>query len=114
MSRPARSSLSDEAISLAWLLPSGTTGRPKGAALTHGNLLTMAMNYFVDIDRIGENDCVLHAAPMSHGSGMYILPHVMAGALQVIPESDHFEAREIFELIDHYRGVQFFRQRRRW
>ena len=57
---------------LAWLFyTSGTTGRPKGATITNRNLLTMSLSYFADIDAITSNDCVLHAAPISHGSGLY-------------------------------------------
>jgi len=36
------------------------------------------------------------------------LPHFAAGAVNVIPESGHFEPEEIFELLDHWHGASFF------
>ena len=93
----------------AWLFyTSGTTGVPKGAVLTHGNLLFQTHAYFADIDKLEPGDAVLHPAPLSHGSGCYALPNVAAGAVQVIPESGHFDPEEIFELLDHWTNASFF------
>jgi long-chain acyl-CoA synthetase len=93
----------------AWLFyTSGTTGQPKGATLTHRNLLFQAQAYFADIDKLGPQDAILHAAPLSHGSGLYALPHFAAGAVNVIPESARFEPEEVFDLLEHWRGMSFF------
>ena len=93
----------------AWLFyTSGTTGRPKGVTLTHRNLLTATLCYFADVDAIEPGDSILHAAPMSHGSGLYILPHVARAAVQVAPESGGFEPAEICELWDSWPRATLF------
>jgi long-chain acyl-CoA synthetase len=98
-----------QARDAAWLFyTSGTTGRPKGATLTHRNLLAMCLGYFCDVDPGAPWSAFLHAAPMSHGSGLYGIANVMQGACHVIPESSAFEPLEVYELIRQWPGMSFF------
>ena len=84
---------------LAWLFyTSGTTGRPKGVMISHRNLMTMGLAYFNDVDPIASHDVIAYAAPMSHGAGIYAIPHLMAGARHAVPASGGFDPAEMFAL----------------
>lgn len=93
----------------AWLFyTSGTTGRPKGAELSHRNLLAAIFCYFADMDQGAPWNAILHAAPMSHGSGLYGLAHVTQASCHVLPESGSFVPNEIYEIIGQWPGLVFF------
>ena len=94
---------------LAWLFyTSGTTGRSKGVMLSHRNLMAMTVAHLADIDAPDENCSLVHAAPMSHGSGLYIAPYVLRGARQVVPESGRFDPAEFLDLCDSHPGCSAF------
>jgi acyl-CoA synthetase (AMP-forming)/AMP-acid ligase II len=87
----------------AWLFyTSGTTGRPKGATLTHRNLAAMSDAYLLDLDPVADGSSYLHAAPLTHGSGLYLLPSTARGATQVIAPGTSFSARDFVALVEEH------------
>lgn len=97
------------ALDDAWIFyTSGTTGRAKGARLSHGNLLAMSAAYYADVAEVGPNDALIHVAALSHASGLFALPFVARGAAQVLPPSGGFDPSELFDLLHLHVRSTFF------
>src|SRR5258708_40189744 len=72
------------------------------------NLAQMTFSYLADVDPVERDARLLHAAPLSHGSGLYIFTHLARGAAQVIPESGVFDPAEVLALLETHRDVSLF------
>ena len=63
----------------------GTTGQPKAVVLTTRSELAEVANFLVDLlPNTRPGSVMLHAAPITHGSGAFFLPHLVKGAPNVI------------------------------
>jgi fatty-acyl-CoA synthase len=88
------------------LYTSGTTGRPKGAVLTHGNITWNTMAQFAHFS-LGRDDVSLCSAPLFHvlGLGQITLPTLYAGGtVVVIPK---FEPSEFLAIIEREHATAF-------
>ena len=62
----------------------------------------MSLAYLRDLDLIADGSVYLHAAPLTHGSGLYLLPSTARGATQIIAPGAGFSARGFVRLIQEH------------
>ena len=94
----------------AILYTSGTTGRSKGAMLTHDNLLSNAST-LVDTWRFTAADRLIHALPIFHTHGLFVASNIilLAGASMIfLPKFDAEEAISLMPGATVLMGVPTF------
>jgi len=96
--RPKNASRVEPSDATVQMYTSGTTGRPKGAILTHGSLISsMTQNLAPLID--GANGCTHIVAPLAHiGSALAGLQNLFAGGSVYVQE--HFDFDEVVRILD--------------
>jgi len=88
---------------------SGTTGRPKAAMLTHGQMAFVVTNHLCDLmPGTTEHDVSLVVAPLSHGAGIHALAQVAKGAATVLMPGDKLDVPEAWRLIEAHRVSNMF------
>jgi fatty-acyl-CoA synthase len=103
--------LRDEPVSLEdpclIMYTSGTTGRPKGAVLTHGNMTWNAVNQFMGMD-LGPDERTLALAPLFHIGGLNgtVNPALLRGGSAVIVR--RFDPAGTLQVIEEQRVTSFF------
>ncbi len=88
---------------------SGTTGRPKAAVLTHGQMAFVITNHLCDLmPGTTEADASLVVAPLSHGAGIHQLAQVAAGATTVLTGGERLDPEEVWSLVEEWRISNMF------
>ena len=88
---------------------SGTTGHPKAAVLTHGQMGFVVTNHLADlVPGTTHEDASLVVAPLSHGAGIHQLTQVARGARTVLLSGDRLDPDEAFRLIEEHRVTNMF------
>jgi malonyl-CoA/methylmalonyl-CoA synthetase len=94
----------------AILYTSGTTGRSKGAMLTHGNLASNAAT-LADYWRFTRDDVLIHALPIFHTHGLFVATNtvLVAGASMIfLPRFDPDKVFEVMPRATAMMGVPTF------
>lgn len=88
----------------AILYTSGTTGQPKGAVLSHDNLLSNART-LAQAWRFSADDVLLHALPVFHAHGLFVATNVafMAGCEQIL-----LPGFDVDQVLDHLPKASVF------
>ena len=94
----------------AWFFyTSGTTGKPKAAVLTHGQMTFVVTNHLADlIPGTDERDVSIAVAPLSHGAGIHALLNVARGAATVLMPSEKLEPELFWQLVERHRVSNLF------
>lgn len=88
---------------------SGTTGRPKAAVLTHGQMGFVVVNHLCDLmPGVTEDDVSVVLAPLTHGAGVHLLTQVARAAKTIIPAGERFDPAEIWALVETWRVSNMF------
>jgi acyl-CoA synthetase (AMP-forming)/AMP-acid ligase II len=82
---------------------SGTTGRPKGAVITHFNLFLNTVNSMLVQNIGGLHDVWYANLPLFHIGGINgILPYIMGGGTSVLPSNGPFDAGRAVDDLEKY------------
>ena len=88
------------------LYTSGTTGRPKGAAHTHGSRVAAMVNMLANEITATGDAAMVHCAPLTHGSGSKALTFLALGARNVI--LPRFDPEQLAQAVEAHGGTHSF------
>ncbi|WP_252925236.1 acyl-CoA synthetase [Aliihoeflea sp. 40Bstr573] len=88
---------------------SGTTGRPKAAVLTHGQMGFVVTNHLCDLmPGTTDQDASIVVAPLSHGAGVHQLAQVAHGVKTVLLPTDKLDVPTVWQLVEKWKVSNAF------
>lgn len=88
---------------------SGTTGRPKAAVLTHGQMGFVLTNHLCDLmPGTTAHDASIVVAPLSHGAGIHQLVNTARSVKSILPANAGFDGDEIWSLVEKWKVTNLF------
>jgi acyl-CoA synthetase (AMP-forming)/AMP-acid ligase II len=88
---------------------SGTTGKPKAAILTHGQMGFVVTNHLCDLmPGTTREDASLVVAPLSHGAGIHQLAQVARGAKTILMPTERLDVAVAWSLVEKWRVTNAF------
>jgi long-chain acyl-CoA synthetase len=89
------------------LYTSGTTGRPKGAELTHGNLIDNVEVVRSDVVDLGPGDVVFGGLPLFHSFGQTVTLNATVSAGATLSMLSRFDPSAALQLLAAHRATIF-------
>lgn len=88
---------------------SGTTGRPKAAVLTHGQMAFVVNNHHGDLfPGTTHEDRSIVVAPLSHGAGVHQLCQVAHGCTTILLPTERFDIDGLWRLVEQWKVTNLF------
>ncbi|MGH6762076.1 MAG: acyl-CoA synthetase [Phyllobacterium sp.] len=92
-----------------YFFTSGTTGRPKAAVLTHGQMAFVITNHLCDLmPGTTHKDRSIVVAPLSHGAGVHQLCQVARGVMTILMPSEKFDIDMVWRLVEKWGVTNLF------
>ena len=88
---------------------SGTTGKPKIATLTHGQMSFVTVNHVADLmPGLGKGDVSMAIAPLSHGAGAHFFPQLARAVPTVLTHGSGLDPSEVWSLVEKHKVTNMF------
>ena len=88
---------------------SGTTGKPKIATLTHGQMSFVTVNHVADLmPGLGKGDVSMAVAPLSHGAGAHFFPQLARAVPTVLTQGSGLDPSEVWSLVEKHKVTNMF------